>query len=65
MTFGTRKHCGGLKESLKTSKEITKEEFISYIACLAWEYYGYDERVNQLLWINLNYKDFQWLFIQL
>ncbi len=65
MTFGTRKHCGGLEESLKTSKEITKENFISHILSLEWEYYGYDERVNQLLWVNLNYKDFQWLFIQL
>lgn len=65
--FGIRYHQGGLKESIETTKYITfndwKSRFNNY------SYYGFDTRVNQLLFI---LDDMQnkpntptWLFIQL
>ena len=53
MTFYKRDHKGGLRESLETSKEITREDF--ELAIKRCNYYGYDERIDQLLWLDMDY----------
>lgn len=64
MKYGTRQHCGGLEESLKTTKYITKEVFNRLLT--HYEFYGIDERVNQILFINRYFSKPlpTWLFIE-
>lgn len=65
--FGIRNHCGGLKESIETTKYITFNEWKSRFK--DYSYYGFDIRVNQLLFILDDMQNKHniptWLFIQL
>lgn len=64
--YGYRKHQGGLKESLQTSKYITFEEFKKMLP--NYKLYAQDSRCCQIVFIH---KDFpnnnhnaDWLFIE-
>lgn len=46
-----RDHRGGLYESLQTQKYITKKEFNQLLTTGLYEYYVYDTRVFQYLFI--------------
>lgn len=59
--YGKREHRGTLEESLKTKKEITDKEFS--ILVNYYTYYGYDNRCNQILFINIK-KEYTWLYIE-
>lgn len=67
MKFGTREHHGGLKESLETTIYITEEEF--RLKSRNYNYYGYDTRCNQILFIEKPLEKYikepLWLFIEL
>lgn len=57
-----RDHCGGLYESLQTQKYITKSQFNDLLTTGLYEYYAYDTRVFQYLFIlkdiEKNYKKY-------
>ena len=61
--YGYRRGAGGLKESLATSVYISEEQFKKRLQDnFGFEYYGYDSRVHQALWLS---KDtIWWLFIE-
>lgn len=75
--LGYRRQCGGLDESLKTIRYISLARFNKLLP--EYEYYGYDKRCNQYLFIlrnmeerfncfkNKNYLEYvnrSWLFIE-
>lgn len=64
--FGLRKHRGGLKESLETIKYISEDEFKRILP--KYEYYAFDERVNQVMFLHKHFMKkvvkYDWLFIQ-
>lgn len=63
MKLGCRKHCGGLRESLNTILYIDDKDFNRLI--VHYEFYGYDSRCKQILFISKNMKRaFTWLFIE-
>lgn len=66
--YGTREHCGGLKESIATSRYISEEKFKRLLPM--YKYYGYDSRVSQFMFILRDiekyYKQYKvWLFIEI
>ena len=64
--FGFRHHRGTLKESLKTQRYISEGLFNSLL--LDYAYYGFDNRVNQLLFVIRDMDKVErptWLFIEL
>jgi hypothetical protein len=65
--FGKREHRGGLEESLKTSVEITEQEFKELLnnPDNDYKYYCFDNRCNQILFCGKYELDYMWLFIQL
>lgn len=68
MKYFVRDHCGGLKEAIETTKEITKEEFLTLL--YHYHFYAYDHRTNELLWIlegmeTMFHKYHVWLGIEL
>lgn len=77
INYGYRRQSGGLDESLLTSHYLTREQFARLLH--EYEYYGYDERCHQFLFIlrdmdkkfncfrTKNYQDYinrSWLFIE-
>ena len=64
ISFGVRKHSGGLKESILTTKYISENDFNSIIN--KYDYYGFDERVNQIMFISKDMREnYTWAFIQI
>lgn len=51
LKFFTRDHRGGLKESLATQKYITQKQFNKLLNTNLYEFYAYDDRVFQYLFI--------------
>ena len=60
--FGYRRHCGGLNESLKTSRYISLVRFNKLLP--EYEYYAYDNRCKQYLFILRNMEERFNCFIQ-
>lgn len=60
--FGYREHRVTLDESLKTRVYISCKTFDKMIKSDTFDYYGYDPRCHQYLWLNAHYN---WLFIEL
>ncbi len=60
--FFKRDHRGGLKESLATKKYISQKDFNNLLNTNLYEFYAYDERVYQYLFIlkdiENNYKKY-------
>lgn len=66
--YGKREQRGGLQESLDTSLLITEEEFKELLKDYdnnGYDYYCYDERCNQILFLGDYRLKYQWLYIQL
>lgn len=65
--FGKRKHRGALQDSLDTSVEIYEEEFKNLIRDKnnGYNYYCFDNRCNQILFLGKYELDYMWLYIQL
>lgn len=65
ITFGKRPHRGGLKESLKEAKKISRKEFETLLP--DYKFYFFDERVNQLLFFikDLEKSYYTWIYIQI
>lgn len=62
--YGKRKHSGGLQDSLNTSEYINENEFNELVK--EYDYYAYDERCNQVLFIAKDMKrEYIWLFIEI
>jgi len=69
LKYFKRDHRGGLKESLATQKYISKEQFNKLLNTNLYEFYAYDERVFQYLFIlkdiEKNYKNYTvWIGIE-
>lgn len=49
--YFVRDHRGGLNESMKTMEYIDFDDFKKRINSGNYEFYAFDDRVNQFLWI--------------
>lgn len=67
VTYGKRKHRGGLQESLNTSVEISVEKFKELLNDKHnnYNFYGYDSRCKQILFCGNYDLEYMWLYIQL
>lgn len=61
--YGYRQHRGGLQESLQTKVYISVDTFKRMLDNKTVEYYAFDERCNQVLYIN--WETYTWYFIEI
>lgn len=67
VSYFKREHRGGLEESLKTSVEITEQEFKELLKDRnnGYEYYCFDSRCNQIIFLGKYELEYMFLFIQI
>lgn len=67
ISYGKREHRGGLNESLETAIEISEEEFKELLEDKnnGYEYYCYDDRCNQIIFLGNYELDYMFLYIQI
>ena len=67
VSYFKREHRGGLEESLKTSVEITEQEFKNLLEDRNndYKYYCFDERCQQIIFLGKYELQYMFLFIQI
>ena len=60
--YGKREHRGSLEDSLKTKKTISEKTFQKLLK--NYNYYCYDSRCNQILFINTKLQ-YTWLYMEI